>query len=344
MFQLNILAETNWFMRLSELGDRLEVITKAPINWEKYRGILDNAMPDKTKEGKGGRPPYDKLRLFKMRLLQSWYGLSDERIEYQVNGRLSFQRFLGLDLSGRVPDQNTIWTFKENLMGTTAGFEIFREFVKELGELGIITREGTLVDATFVEVPRQRNSREENEKIKKGEIPEDWSGKKKAHKDTDARWAKKKNETHYGYKDHVKVDKDSKIIVDFAVTSANVHDSQRMADLLSKDDREAWLDSAYAGKELEEEVREKNPEIILHINEKGQKNKPLTEERKKNNREKSKVRARVEHPFGQMTNAGGLFIRCIGKRRAEAAICLKNMAYNIGRFSFLTVGKPLTAK
>jgi IS5 family transposase len=215
--------------------------------------------------------------------------------------------------------------------------------VRELEELGIVTRKGTLVDATFVEAPRQRNSREENAKIKNGETPEEWSEKKKSHKDTDARWTKKNNEVYYGYKDHIKVDKDSKIIIDFETTSAEVHDSQCMVHLIDENDEEAWFDSAYSGENLESEVREVNPDIILHINEKGRKNKPLTDTQKASNREKSRVRARVEHVNGQMTICGGLFIRCIGKWRAEMAICMKNMAYNISRFAYLIVKKPKRA-
>jgi len=300
---------------------------------------LDTVMPDKTQEGKGGRPPFDKLMLFKICLLQKWYGLSDEQAEYQINDRLSFQRFLGLDLSAKVPDQNTIWTFKEELSNSDSEYEIFTAFVDELEKLGIVTRKGSIIDATFVEAPRQRNSRDENEKIKNDETPEDWSKKKCSHKDTDAGWTKKNEETYYGYKDHLKVDKDSKIITDFCVTNASVHDSRCMTELIDGNDKEAWLDSAYTGEDLEKEVREKNPNIILHINEKGYKNKPLTDEQKAKNRENSKTRARVEHVNADMTVCGGLFIRCIGIWRAETAIFLKNMAYNISRFAYLTVKK-----
>ena len=338
---MNLFAETNRLTRLSELGDKLEIISKAPIDWAKIKQMLDEAMPDKTQTQKGGRPPYDKLLLFKICLLQSRYGLSDEQAEFQINDRLSFQRFLGLGLTSKVPDQNTIWTFKEHLTNSCIERDIFHAFVEQLEELGIVTREGTLIDATFVEVPRQRNTREENKKVKQGEIPEDWDDKKRSHKDTDARWTKKNNETYFGWKNHTKVDKDSKIVTTFVVTSANVHDSQCMVDLIDDEDVEIWADSAYNGEELEEEVREINPDVVLHINEKGQKNRPLTDEQKANNREKSRVRARVEHVNGQMAVCGGLFIRCIGKWRAGTAICLKNMAYNISRFAYLSVRKSV---
>ena len=104
---------------------------------------------------------------------------------------------------------------------------LFAEFNRMLEERGIITHKGTIVDATFVDAPRQRNSRDENKKIKNGEIPEEWENEphKLSQKDTDARWTKKGDEKHYGYKDHVKVDADSKLILDYAVTPANVHDA-----------------------------------------------------------------------------------------------------------------------
>ena len=85
-----------------------------------------------------------------------------------------------------------------------------------------------------MDAPRQRNTREENNQIKNGEIPKEWEKNthKLAQKDTDARWTKKNDETHYGYKNHVKVDADSKIITDYATTSANIHDSNEFSEFL----------------------------------------------------------------------------------------------------------------
>jgi transposase, IS5 family len=111
------------------------------------------------------------------------------------------------------------------------------------------------VDATFVDAPKQRNSREENKLIKEGEAPEYWSEHKRQQKDSDARWTKKNNEVHFGYKDHVKVDVYSKIITKYAVTSANVHDSQEFTDFLDDTDVTVYADSAYVGQEVPEQVR-----------------------------------------------------------------------------------------
>ena len=193
-------------------------------------------------------------------------------------------------------------------------------------------------------MPRQRNTREENETIKDDRVPESWSGagcaNMLAQKDTDARWAKKNNEVHYGYKDHVLCDAESKMIVDFLVSAASVHDSQVLLSLLDtphgKKVKRLWADSAYTGAELHEQISRQFPEIMLHIHEKGFKGSPLTEEQKAANREKSRIRARIEHVFGQMSGSmQGMQIRSIGRERACCEIGLKNLAYNLSRYATL---------
>jgi len=289
----------------------------------------------------------DEILMFKITMIQDWYNLSDPATEFLVNDRLSFQRFLGMELGEKSPDANTIRLFKEQL-GKDGMRELFDLFNEKLNTLGIVKREGSLIDATFVEVPRQRNSREENAKIKKGEVPEEWKTpenvNKLEQKDTDARWAKKGNQTFYGYKDHVKVDSKSKIITDFTVTSANVHDVNEFEGLIDINDKEAWLDAGYASEEHIARIKAAHPGIILHICEKGTKNKPLTEEQKESNREKSTIRARVEHVFGYITRfMGGIFIRTIGIERAEREICGMNLAYNLKRIAFLVNAKIIPA-
>ena len=151
---------------------------------------------------------------------------------------------------------------------------------------------------------------------------------------------KEGRETHYGYKDHAKVDNDSKIITDYSVTSAEVHDSQEIVGLIDDKDEVAYADSAYVGEELHKAIRKKNPNIELRIHEKGYRNNPLTEEQKENNRQKSKVRARVEHVFGYITRfMNGITIRTIGISRARREICGMNLAYNIKRTVFLVMAK-----
>lgn len=318
--------------KLSQLGDPLEKLASG-IDFELFRTFLEDNLA-KLEKGSGGRPPYDYVLMFKILVLQRYYNLSDEQIEYQINDRISFMRFLGLTLADDVPDSRTVWLFKERLtdLGLMGG--LFDLFVLELERLGLIAKDGRIVDASFVEVPRQRNSREENQQIKDGEVPEEWKAEphKLSQKDTDAKWTKKGNHSFYGYKNHVKTDRTSKLITKYKVTSASVHDSRALKDLLDKKDQgqALYADSAYTGTEQEKTIADHQMEN--HVHEKGYKDKPLTEEQKASNKEKSKIRARVEHVFGFMENSmHGMEIRCIGIKRAETIIGLSNLVYNIFR-------------
>ncbi len=317
--------------KLSALGDPLEKLNSG-IDFELFRTLLEDKLSSEPK-GRGGRPPYDYVLMFKICILQQYYGLSDDQAEYQLNDRMSFMRFLNLTISDDIPDSKTIWLFSEKLKDLGLVKELFDLFTKELNLLGLIVNKGKIIDASFIECPRQRNKREENKHIKEtGEAPEQWDSNpnKKAQKDVDARWTKKNNQNYFGYKDHIKIDDKSKLIDNYSVTSASVHDSQEVDALLEEEDKgqEVYADSAYVG---QEEIVEKY-EVINKIHEKGYKNKPLTQGQKKSNTEKSKTRVRVEHIFGFMeNNMGSMFFRKIGKRRAEASIGLMNLTYNMFR-------------
>jgi len=255
-------------------------------------------------------------------------------MEYQINDRLSFLRFLGLNISTEVPDQNTIWLFRETLSRAKAVEKLFRKFDIYLENHGVIAHKGSIVDASFVEVPRQRNSREENDQIKKDHIPEEWEDNpnKLCQKDTDARWMTKNGKRHYGYKNHIKIDRKSKMIRAYTTTNASVHDSQVLEYLLEKKDshHELYADSAYSGEPIKKMLSKKK--IRNRIHEKGYRGKPLTETQKEKNIKKSKVRARVEHIFGFMkTSMKGSQSRAIGFERNESIVGLMNLTYNICR-------------
>jgi IS5 family transposase len=273
--------------------------------------------------------------MFKILILQRLYNLSDEQMEYQINDRLSFMRFLGLNISDTIPDQNTIWLFRENLTRGNVIEKLFKKFDAYLDNRGIIAHKGSIVDASFVEAPRQRNSKEENDKIKNNTIPEEWqeNPNKFCQKDTDARWTKKHGINHYGYKNHIKIDRKTKLIRTYKTTSANIHDSQVLKDLLNKQDahHELYGDSAYSGEPIRELLKKKK--IRTRIHEKGYRASPLTEKQKEKNRKKSKSRARVEHVFGFIKNSmKGSCIKAIGIERNDGIIGLMNLTYNMCRF------------
>jgi IS5 family transposase len=246
-------------------------------------------------------------------------------------------RFLGLRLESRVPDAKTVWLFRERLKELNLVDELFEKFHEQLAKRGYVARAGQMIDATFVEVPRQRNTREENAGIKEGKPPEEW-GKKPAkgrRKDVDARWTKKNQEKHYGYKNHVNADQANKLVQSYAVSDAAVHDSQVFEELLDHTidtdgkKRRVYADSAYRSKACEERLVAH--EFESHIHEKGTRGHPLTDEQKASNRIKSKTRARVEHIFAAQHAMGGHIVRTIGLARAKVKIGMMNLVYNMKR-------------
>src|SRR6516164_403806 len=235
---------------ISAKGDPLETIKKI-VRWEDFRADIESVTEMKPEERKSnaGRKPYDAILKFKIVVLQSLHNLSDEQTEYLIRDRLSFMRFLDLDLEGPVPDATTIWLFREALAQAGLIDKLFERFGQHLETEGYIARGGQIIDATIVSVPKQRNTKEENEAIKAGKTPEGWEKQpaKNAQKDKDARWTKRNDESFYGYKNHLGVDKGHKLIRKWDATDAAVHDSQKLDDLLdlSNTGNGVWADSAY---------------------------------------------------------------------------------------------------
>jgi transposase, IS5 family len=248
--------------KLTEMGDPL-VGLNAIIDWEAFRPDL-NRVHEKERKSQAGAKPSDVVLMFKLLILQQLHNLSDDGIEYQVRDRLSFMRFLGLQLEDRVPDAKTVWLYRERLKALNLIDVLFARFHEQLAAQGYVARAGQMIDATFVEVPRQCNSREENAKIKAGEIPEGWDDAeakaKRSQRDTDARWTKKNNETHYGYKNHINAD-----LLDQTVDD-------------NGDKRPVYADSAYRSKEHEETLAD--AQIESQVCEKGTRGCPLSEEQK----------------------------------------------------------------
>lgn len=324
---------------ISAKGDPLETID-AVVPWESFRVPIEAVTVTRPEDRKSnaGRPGYDTILKFKMVVLQSLYNLSDEALEFQVRDRLSFMRFLGLELHHPVPDATTIWIFREELVKAGKIGELFDLFKQHLEAKGFIARGGQIIDATIVEAPKQRNTRDENEKVKAGETPEDWEKEpaKNRQKDKDARWTKKHGRSYFGYKNHVGADRKHKLVRKWDVTDAAVHDSQKLDDILdgANTGRDVWADSAYRSAETEAKLAAAGYKSRVH--EKGVRGHPLDEKQKAANKARSEVRARVEHIFGEQKNAmGARIVRTIGLARARFKIGMMNLGYNMRRLSTL---------
>lgn len=338
--QKGIFDEEFRLEKLSKQSDPLEKL-QSHIDFEFFRKPLEKCFNADVDRSQGGRPPYDYVLMLKVLILQRYYNLSDDKTEYAILDRLSFMRFLGLTLSDGVPDAKTIWNFKNTLTQKDMIRKLFDMLDKQLDKDGIILHEGKMVDASIVEVPRQRNTREENKEVKEGTIPKAWkkNENKLRQKDVDADWLKKNGEDYFGYKNHVKADTETKLITNYSVTSASVHDSQELEDLIEKKEdknQPLYADSAYRSEAIETMLGKKNIESQVH--EKGYRNQPLTKRQQQRNRKKSKTRVRVEHIFGFMTNSmNNMFIHSRSLSRATATIGMMNLTYNLFRLVQLKI-------
>ncbi len=285
--------------------------------------------------GRGGRPPYPTVVMVKLLLLQQLYNLSDEALEYQVLDRTSFQRFLGLEHSRRVPDAKTLWVWRERLIQHDLIGDISAAVSGQLQRAGFLARGGQIIDASIVSAPIQRNTREENAGIKQGQVPEDWSAAKRAQKDVQARWAKKHGKSFYGYKLHANTDRRWGFIRQHEVSAANVHDSQHFETILDPGNtsRVIRADSAYADREREAGLKAQGYRV--DIQRKGHATKPLSEAQKCRNHRIAKDRAFGEHPFARLAQQGGKCLRTIGLARAQVVIGLKVAMHNLMRLSRL---------
>lgn len=347
----NLFEEEFTIEALSQMGNPLEQLS-ALVDFEMFCPALEKVLVKKECKTPAGRPQIDVILMFKVIFLQRYYGLGYHQIQYQIIDRTSFRQFLGIHTVAEVPDEKTVWTYKEKLSSDGTFDRLFDEFRSFLDSKGLSFNEGKIIDATFVGAPKQRNTKEENKQIKEGNGTDLWNPEegdsekekarkkhKKRHKDTDARWTKKRGENHYGYKNHVKVDKKSKLIEKYHTTDASVHDSNVIEPLIEENDKgqDLYLDAGYESREDVVAACGMN----LVICEKGHRNNPLTNEQKKNNREKSKTRCRIEHIFGFIAGAmNGSLVRSIGMTRAKAANALTNLVYNIFRYVQINIYQP----
>lgn len=331
---IGLFASDDRLTVLQKLGDPL-VTLAAHVDFEVFRAALEQGLYGGKCDSRGGRPPFDPVLMFKVLVLGRLYNLSDDALEFQINDRHTFMRFLGLDNGSRVPDSKTIWFFRDQLQKKGLVKALFEEMNAQLEARGIIANTGQIVDATFAQAPRQRNTREENKEIKAGRVPRTWENQphRLSQKDMDARWTKKNGQTFYGYKNHVLCDRKSKLITEYAVTNAAVHDSGALDALLEgggADGQKLYADSAYRSETIEKKLMGRS--IRSRIHEKGYRNQPLSRDARYENTGKSRTRARVEHVFAYMSQSmGGTYVRGRSQARNEAVIGLTNIAYNLCR-------------
>jgi len=336
MYQMGLFDVDDAYARVDACGDPLAKL-QAMINWNGLEKLMNGITFDVDGNGgKGGRKPLCGLMMAKIMILQACNNLSDDRVEFLINDRLSYKRFLSLGLSQKAPDAKTIWLWRERIRHGGLHEKIFAWFESELVKAGFEAKGGQIVDATFVPThkPTDKHKKQFAE-----EIP--LTKAQMRQSDTNATFTKKGNVTYHGYKNHTSVDAKWKLIRMQKVSTASVHDSQKLTEIIrspsenaSAEDRQLWADSAYRSEATEVMLKEKG--LCSQIHERAYRKHPLTEVQKIANRMKSKVRARIEHVYGHMETAmGGMLIHTIGLGRAAVKVAFKNLAYNMQRFAFL---------
>jgi IS5 family transposase len=182
-----------------------------------------------------------------------------------------------------------LWLFRETLAKAGLIEKLFERFGQHLEAKGYIARGGQMVDATIVPVPKQRNSRDENDDVKAGKTPEAWEKNpaKSRQKDKDARWTKKHGKSFYGYKNHVNADAKNKLIRQYDVTDASVHDSQKFDGLLNQANTSAdvYADSAYRSAEAEAKLSLRG--LRSRIHQRANRNHPSSQAQQNAKRQKS---------------------------------------------------------
>lgn len=272
------------------------------IPWRELCAVIEPFYP----KGDGaGRPAVGVERMLRIHFIQHWFNLSDPAVEEALYDSRALRAFVGVDLGREpAPDETTICKFRHLLEAHNLGRRLFELINEYLAENGMKVAGGTIVDATIISAPTSTKNREQA-------------------RDPEMHSTKKGNQWHFGMKAHIGVDSRTKMIHSAAATAANVHDSQALGQLLHGRETRVWGDSAYSGQEAV--LREHAPKAKDFTQKKGCRHQALTVEERSSNRNKSRVRAKVEHPFlilkrifgfvkvryrGLMKNANRLFVAC----------------------------------
>jgi IS5 family transposase len=261
-----------------------------------------------------GRRPFDTTVLFRVILLQQFFGLSDPQAEQDIHDRSSYQEFLEITADTDIPDETTICRFRKMLVEKQWDHVFFMEVERQLRARGIIVTSGKSVDATISEVPNGRK-REDGTSTR----------------DPEASFTKKNNRSYHGYKAHVSTDTNGKYIRKVFTSTAKDHDSVHEDKVLEGNETAIFEDSAYISKEKKRRCRE-TQEVFYGVVERATRGHPLSSKQKKRNKKLSSVRCRVEHPFAELKCRMRFHLRYRGLRKASWQYTMAAAAYNIKRF------------
>jgi transposase, IS5 family len=243
------------------------------VPWSSLCALIEPHYPS----GERGRPPIGIERMLRIYFLQQWFNMSDPQAEDCLYDSVAMRNFVGIDLGHEAaPDETTICKFRHLIEENGLGHVMLAAVNDHLKVNGFKIGTGTIMDATLISAPSST-------KNEKGE------------RDPEMHQTKKGNQWYFGMKGHIGVDSKERIIHSVEVTSANVHDSRMVSDLLHGKETKVWGDSAYQGQR--DAIKAAAPAAKDMTNRRAARGRPLSDEERSKNTTKSKVRARGEHPF-----------------------------------------------
>jgi len=294
-----------------------------------------------------GRPSYSGLLLFKMSLLQTWYGLSDYEVEEKVNDSLSFMKFVGLTLEDAVPDNSVLSRFRTEMTQKGAYEKLMGLINGQLEKECILLKKGAIVDASITDSPRKPRGKKEYEVVEDRKEGAEATGpeeqgvtvkavlveKTQSHVDTEGAWVKKAGKLRFGYKKHVATD-DQGLIRAVITTAANESDIVHLEDVVTKAGVEKGsrvrADKGYCSDSNRNYLKKnKLKDGIMY---KAVRNKPLTAHQIKFNKIVGQTRFKVERTFGGISRwfkAG--IARYVGKDKTHTQHLMEAIAYNLYR-------------
>lgn len=293
------------------------------VNWD--RVTKEFSVIDKTDKTHGGRPRKELLMMCKILFIQYLYNLSDPELEDQLNDRLSFQRFAGINLNTPIPDYSTIWRFKESLSKQGLTDKLFDLIIDELENRGLLVKKGTIVDATIIQSGNRPLSKKHRQEL---------SEKPSSQIDTDARSTKKNGRHYFVYKGHVGMDDGSILIRKKEFTPANVHDSTQTDKLISGDENSFFGDKAYSNDKLKRRSRQSG--VYYGVLDKSRRGQRLSVKQERRNKRMSSIRSRVEHPFAQIKKVLNFELATAKTLvRNELRFTMNCIVYNVLRAGYL---------
>lgn len=242
------------------------------IPWDKVEGLLSRNW----QESQRGRKRADKMKLFRIYLLQQWYNMSDQQAEEEVFDHLAYKDFVGLGLPDGTYDETTICRFRHFLEEHSIPEQFFALVNEILISKGLIVKDGTSVDATLIAAPSSTKNKDKK-------------------RDPEMSSTKKGNTFHFGMKLHIGADCHNGLIHTVQTTTAKVHDSAVFEDLLHGEELAVFGDKGYANQVVKKVCRILG--VFYGIQEKAVRGKKLSSKQKKRNRKLSSIRSFVEHPF-----------------------------------------------